>query len=227
MKIIAHRKELVALRDSTIDFSKIGQCTSLLDYWKLITASKKIHDAVGSTDYSKDEWQGLVFGEPFLNYWLLRYGPTSTPEINFEGISTRTEDGHGVDAWARDVKSDERFAVNHKTFSYRSMVLREHTSGVAWAALRYGDRPMIVTTAQAVSIPVKDDILAARGVVVTYDHIEPRVKHQIFWKEFQEYLEGNWAEYQRRQSDAMIEAKNKSTRALETWQSDDLRTLLS
>ena len=225
MKIIAHRKELVALKNSTHDFSKIGECKSFSDFWKLILISKKIHNVNSHAKYSKDEWQGLVFGEPFLNYWLFRFGPRSG--VNFEGISTRTEDGHGVDAWARDVNTDERFAVNHKTFSYGQLVLREHTAGIAWAALRYGDRPMIITTAQAVSIPVRDDILAAKGIVVTYDGIKPLVDNQTFWKEFQEYLQDNWNDYQRRQSDAVIEAQKRASRPLEVWQADDLKILVS
>lgn len=225
MKIIAHRKELFALEGSTVNFTKIGGCKSLGDYLKLIKDAKKIHDAISNVSYTSDEWKGLVFGEPFLNYWLYKFAGTYS--IFFEGISTRTEDGHGVDAWARDAKTDERFAVNHKTFGYANMVLREHTAGIAWAALRYQDRPMLVTTSAEVSLPVQDDIKAARGVVITHENIEPLVANQTFWKEFQEYLQGNYDEYKLKQQDAVVEAKSRAARPLEAWQSEDLNILLS
>ena len=225
MKIIAHRRELYTLRSSTFYFKKIGQCKNLGDYWKLMKPSKKIHDATSNELYTKDEWQGLVFGELFLNYWIYRFG--ATYKIYFESISTRIEDGHGVDAWARDVNTDERFAINHKTFGYNKTVLREHTAGIAWAALRYGDRPMVVTTAQAVSIPVQKDIAAARGVVVTREHIEPQVNNQSFWENFVEYLQLNYNEYEKKQQDAVIEAGNRAARPLEDWQQKDLEIMLS
>lgn len=70
-KIIAHRRELFALEESTFGFSEIGKCTNLADYWKLIKSSFKIYDAAGTCgSYTKDEWQGLVIGEPFLNFWF-------------------------------------------------------------------------------------------------------------------------------------------------------------
>lgn len=224
-KIIAHRKELFALEESTISFSTIGQCTGLVDYWRLVVDAKKIHDVISNTKYSSDEWKGLVFGEPFLNYWLYRFG--ATYGIFFQNISTRIEDGHGVDAWARDSNTEERFAVNHKFFGYNNTVLREHTSGIAWAALRYGDRPMVVTTAHEISLAVKEDIVATRGVVVTRDHIEPLVKNQTFWLEFQEYLFLNYNEYKKIQKDAEIEAQKRATRPLEDWQKVDMGILLS
>ena len=224
-KLIAHRKELMALEESTLKFSKIGLCKSLGDYWKLIAESRKVYEAISTNKYSSDEWKGLVFGEPFLNYWLYKMG--ANHGIYFDSISTRAEDGHGVDAWARDATTEERFAINHKTFSYGVMVLREHTAGIAWAAVRYGDRPMIVTTSNEVSIPVRDDVKAAKGIVITRDHIEPSVKNQIFWKEFEEYLLLNHTEYTNRQKDAEIAAATKSTRPLEDWQAIDLGILLS
>jgi hypothetical protein len=225
MKHIIHRKELIALRESTEEFSKIGQCSNLNDYWKLVSTTKKIYDDTGTGKYTTDEWKGLVIGEPFLNYWLLSFGKYN--DIYFQGISTRIEDGHGVDAWARDAKTEERFAVNHKFFGYKNTVLREHTAGIAWAALRYNDRPMIITTANEISIPVQDDIKAARGVVITRDHIEPLVNNQIFWTEYQEYLISNYSEYLKVQQTAEIEAARRSSRPLEDWQKIDMGILLS
>ena len=224
MKFIAHRKELDALEKSTDAFSKIGLCKDLNSYEKLIKESRKIYEPLNLSKYSTDEWKGLVFGEPFLNFWLYKMG--ARYGIYFEGISTRTEDGHGVDAWAKDAITEDRLAINHKMFNYANTVLREHTAGIAWASLRYGDRPMIVTTANEVSLAVQDDIIASKGIVITRDHIEPLV-NQTFWLEFQEYLTMNFNEYKKKQQDAEVEASKMATRPLEDWQTTDLGILLS
>jgi len=224
MKIIAHRKELFALEDATNGFHTIGLCTKLNDYEKLNKISYKLYEANNKSKYTGDEWKGLVIGEPFLNYWLYKMG--STYGISFEGISTRTEDGHGVDAWVRDSITDERCAVNHKMFGYSNMVLREHTAGIAWASLRYKYRPVLVTTSAEVSIPVKSDIEATRGIVITRDNIEPLVDNQSFWKNFQEYLLLNYSDYKQKQQIAVIEAAARATRPLEPWQVADLAELL-
>jgi hypothetical protein len=86
---------------------------------------------------------------------------------------------------------------------------------------------MIITTANEISIPVQDDIKAARGVVITRDHIEPLVNNQIFWTEYQEYLISNYSEYLKVQQTAEIEVARRSSRPLEDWQKIDMGILLS
>jgi hypothetical protein len=58
MKIIAHRKELLALEIATDAFSKISLCKDLKSYENLIRESRNIYELLNLSKYSADEWKG-------------------------------------------------------------------------------------------------------------------------------------------------------------------------
>ena len=218
-KLIARRKELNALRASTNDFVDIRICHSLKDYWKVNVSSwKNAGNALGQ--HTKKQWQGLVIGEPFLNYWL---DQQKMRGVAFDRIATQDEDTGGVDAWAIDLNNPgemETLAVNHKFYA-GGMITKSDTAGLGWAP----QRPMLITTAYEVSFPLQDAIRDRKGVLVTGSDIYHSVENNNFWKSYADYLIDNYAEWKIREAKAKADAKAAANRQLDQWQIDDLKVL--
>jgi superfamily II DNA or RNA helicase len=218
MPLICHRKELYALQKLTNNFSKIASCDSLKEYFKLVNGKK-------ADWYTKDQTQGLIFGEPMLNFWLVEQGPARN--VDFSRYATRDEDYHGIDAYAVNRLTGQDVAINHK-FYRGGQVVKSDLAGLSMATWNASSIPMLVTTAFDVSIPAQEWLLSeANGVKITGDVIESTTHNAVFWKKFADYLHSNVAEWKTIEQNALLAAQALSTRTLDNWQAQDIITLSS
>lgn len=182
-KLIARREELKQLKASTNGFRDIADCKSLEDYEKLI---KKVNTVIG---FNKNITKGIIFGEPFFNFFFIEHGPTLN--VDFVRMATKDEDKNdGFDTLLINRLTGQFCRCNGKMFSAFKDVTMDDAAGLGWSAAVI-DRDwvvMIITTANSLSIALNTKLVAADGKVLLRIDIEPLVKQKTFWERFAEYF---------------------------------------
>ena len=216
-KLIARREELKQLRLSTNNYDDIAKCKSLEDYEKLIKTVKKV------PGFDNKQTKGLVFGEPFLNFFFIEHGPTLN--VDFVRMATKDEDyNEGFDVLLQNRLTGKYCRANHKMYEAYKEVSMVDSAGLGWSAA-VTDRDwtvMIVTTSNTLSLSLATKLTSANGERLLRIDIEPLVKQSIFWVRFAEYLRQNVIEWAKVESEAAAKALLKCNRQLDPAQTEDL-----
>ena len=113
--ILGHCDEIFAIWDLTNNGKDILKCTNFDDFRNLAMArrEKSVLAEHGLAErWNKNTAFGIIFGQPFFNFFLAEYG--STYYIYYAGPASKTEDlTEATDSWAKD-KDGNFIRVNLK-----------------------------------------------------------------------------------------------------------------
>lgn len=240
-KLIAKRKELLALSDVTNRFEDIVNCGQItiggdpkkeklrfLEKYealmKEIWPDEDYQEILRKAGYkSWKEIHGFVFGETFFNGLLVMHGPEFG--IQWERYATKAEDYNGGDAFGTkfDGEETEELILQHKMFHPNRTVKLDDLPGLGWAPLIY--KPVLVTTAWDATYHIKDRIEERGGSYILRQDILEFTENPNFWNNYAEQLSDNVTAWKQITKKAEEEAEKESNVPLEDWQAVDLKTL--
>ena len=234
--ILGNHEEITNLYQATQQGEKILDCRNLQDYLKLANTLRTNKAVTGN--YTSEQFFGIVMGQTFYNYWLIRAGIIKG--LTYDKPASQYEDfRESTDSWCK-VKGGEVARVSMKLVSnpFQSTKMDRLSKFFAQLAIDNRERimdhnkplviPVLIETAHEPNHIVDDALKQLGGRWIGHQEIYMSIGHDnaAFFKDFVKLIEENYKYYLSKRQAALGEAKQKiKDRKYDSLDIQDIETL--